>query len=81
MAKYRNTFYRAHDTATYGPEFFEVDAKPVEHLGMLIYRRQPNCFDIVVNDECVGMYAGLNGAKRAITERFGRASTLRELAD
>jgi len=79
MARYRNTFHKPFD-ASYGPEFFEVDAQPVEHNGMLIYRRLPNCFDVVRDGECVGMYAGLNGAKRGIDERFNRASTLRELA-
>lgn len=79
MARFRNTFHNPFN-AIYGPEFFEVDEKPVEHHGMLIYRRLSNCFDIVIDGECVGMYAGLNGAKRAIETRFSRASTLRELA-
>ena len=79
MARYRNTFHKS-GLSHYGPEFFEVDVSPVEHHGMLIYRRLSNCFDVVANGECVGMYAGLSGAKRAIDERFGRASTLRELA-
>ena len=79
MARYRNSFHRSHDPV-YGPEFYETDAKAVEHCGLLIYRRLDKCFDIVEGDVCIGQYAGLNGAKNAIETRFGRASTLRELA-
>lgn len=79
MTRYRNTFHKPFDV-NYGPEFFEVDAQPIEHMGYLIYRRQQNCFDIVCDGDCIGMYAGLDGAKRAIETRFARTRTLRELA-
>lgn len=79
MARYRNTFHKPHDTS-YGPEFYEVDAKPVEHMGYLIYKRHAHCYDIVCDSDCIGMYAGLNGAKRAVETRFARPRTLRELA-
>lgn len=79
MARYRNSFHKTHDAA-YGPEFYATDASPVEHGGLFIYRRLDKCFDIVDDGVCIGQYAGLDGAKNAITERFGRASTLRELA-
>lgn len=65
MASYINSFHRPHDT-TYGPSHFEVSAKPTEYLGFMVYRRLPECFDVVSDGVCVGMYAGLNGAKRAI---------------
>lgn len=65
MARYINSFHNPHD-ATYGPSHFETSAKPVEYLGFTIYRRLPECFDVVRDGLCVGMYAGLNGAKRAI---------------
>jgi hypothetical protein len=80
MNKYRNSFHKPGLRTEYGPEFFVTDAKPVEHCGLLIYRRLPNCFDIVDDGVCVGMYAGINGAKRAIETRFGRATPLRVLA-
>jgi hypothetical protein len=79
MTRYRNSFHKPSD-ATYGPEFYETNAKPVEHCGLLIYQRLPKCFDIVDDGVCIGQYAGINGAKNAIETRFGRVTTLRELA-
>jgi hypothetical protein len=65
MARYINSFHKTHDGFS-GPAVFETEAKPVEYLGFKIYRRLPECFDVVRNNVCIGMYAGLNGAKRAI---------------
>lgn len=79
MTRYHNSFHKPHST-DYGPEFFETDAKPVEHCGLLIYRRLEKGFDIVDGGVCVGQYAGLRGAKDAIETRFGRATPLRDLA-
>lgn len=63
--RYRNSFHQPRDT-TYGPEFYETYARPIEHRGFLIFQRLPQCFDIVENGVCVGQLAGLNGAKSAI---------------
>lgn len=79
-ARYRNSFHKPGFQTDYGPEFFETDAKPVEHCGLLIYRRLDKGFDIVDNGVCIGMYAGLGGAKQAIETRFGKVSYLRDLA-
>lgn len=55
--------------------FIETAAAPVEYKGFLIYHRVKsynpggNVFDIVKDGVCVGMYAGLNGAKKAIDEK------------
>lgn len=68
MAKYKNKFYspKCQDSKP----VIETDAKPVEHKGCLIYERIKGiCFDIVKNGVCVGMYAGLNGAKDAIDRK------------
>ncbi|HEV7253836.1 MAG TPA: hypothetical protein VGN97_12190 [Mesorhizobium sp.] len=65
MARYRNPWHRPHD-ASYGPEFYETDARPAEYRGHLVYRRLSACWDIVKDGECVGQYAGPNGARRAI---------------
>lgn len=79
MAKYRNTFHKP-GRSEYGPEFYETASRPVEYMGYLIYHRLDKCFDIVCDGDCIGMYAGLNGAKNAIETRFARPRTLRELA-
>ena len=54
-----------------GPEFYESDSEPVEHRGVLIYRRQEfgyPIFDVVKDGTCVNQLAGPTGAKRAIDE-------------
>jgi hypothetical protein len=59
---YRNSFHDG--TEACGPEFFETDAKPVEHLGCLIYERIKGVgFDIVANGVCVHQRSSLDAAK------------------
>lgn len=68
MAKYKNKFYSPKILDS--RPIIETDAKPVEHKGYLIYERIKGvCFDIVKRGVCVGMYAGLNGAKHAIDNK------------
>lgn len=63
---YKNPFYNIHYMGSRA--IIETDAKPIPYKGYLIYERNPYApiFDIVKKGVCVGMYAGLNGAKRAI---------------
>jgi hypothetical protein len=68
VARYKNKFYNAkYDNSKL---FIETDSKPVEHKGYLIYERIKGvCFDVVKKGVCVGMYAGINGAKQAIDNK------------
>ncbi|SDF83107.1 hypothetical protein [Thalassobaculum litoreum] len=68
MANYRNPFHKPHDSS-YGPAIYETDATPEEYGGYLIYRRLPNCWDVVKDGVCITQRAGPNGARRAIDER------------
>lgn len=64
MATYKNSFHN--------PKWQDskpkitTDAEPIEYNKHLIYQRQKDCFDIVKDGVCIGMYAGLNGAKNRI---------------
>jgi len=40
----------------------------VEYKDFFIYQRFKGCFDIVHKDVCVGVFAGLDGAKTAIED-------------
>jgi hypothetical protein len=65
MTRYINSFHDGTDA--YGPEFYETDAKPTEHLGCLIYERIKGVgFDIVANGICVHQRSSLNAAKTFI---------------
>lgn len=65
MISYTNPFYSKHFTGS--KPIIETTAKPVEYKGYLIYERISGLqFDIVKDGICVGMCAGLNGAKRRI---------------
>jgi len=66
ISRYRNFFYSS--TRGGDPEFYTTDARPIPYKGFLIYRRLPNCFDIVKDGICVGQYAGLSGARGVIDE-------------
>lgn len=69
MAKYKNPFYSPKIMDS--KPVIETDAKPLQYKGYFIYERIKGiCFDIVKKGVCVGMYAGLNGAKRAIDNKF-----------
>ena len=69
ITRYRNSFHTPFGPDC-GPEFFEVEVRPTKYRGFLIYHRLRNCFDIVVDGVCIGMYAGMNGAKRYIDGRI-----------
>jgi hypothetical protein len=64
MATYKNKFYSKHFQNS--TPFITVNEAPVIYRGYEIYKRFSNLFDIVKNGVCVGMCAGLNGAKRRI---------------
>lgn len=62
MEKYRNSFHNtmSHDSK----EYIATDVTPIEYREHLIYERIKSvCFDIVKDGVCIGMYAGINGAK------------------
>lgn len=70
MTTYKNSFYE-NDTKN-RTKLLRTDAKPIEYCGYLIYHRikstteSADVFDIVKDSVCIGMYAGINGAKKAI---------------
>lgn len=69
LNSYKNSFY---SKAAQGSEpVLTTDATPVEYNGYKIYKRFDACFDIVKDGVCIGMYAGLNGAKRQI-DKFNK---------
>ena len=67
MIEYKNSFY--HPMLRGSEKTIKTNAKPVKYRGMLIYHRivsrnkSANCFDIVKDGVCVGMCAGIDGAK------------------
>lgn len=69
MTTYKNKFY---SPKIHGPNpNITTDADPIEYKGFLIYHRvksmgDANIFDIVKDGVCIGMMAGLNGAKERI---------------
>lgn len=73
---YINTFHDPMDDKL-GPSVFEVVAEPVEYNGFLIYRRQPDAYDVVKEGLCLGIYAGLKGAIKSIDSgtRYNRHHT------
>jgi hypothetical protein len=64
IVRYKNSFYKK-STPESKPVLF-CDKGPVEYKGYLIYQRMKDCFDIVKDGVCIGMYAGINGAKKSI---------------
>lgn len=69
MDTYKNSFYE--NDKQNRSEFINCDKKPIEYKGFLIYHRWTELFDIVKNGVCVGMYAGINGAKKKIDQING----------
>lgn len=65
MHTYKNPWHKPRQPM-YGPAHYRCDAAPIEYRGFQIYRRLPECFDVVKNGVCIHQRAGLNGAKRAI---------------
>lgn len=66
---YRNGFYElAAPRKTV--EFFTTSARPLQWAGHTIYQRiKGSCWDVVKDGVCVGMYAGLSGAKDCAEKR------------
>ena len=62
---YKNSFHKPKYQDS-KPEI-EIKSVPVEYKDYLIYKRS-NVFDIVKDGVCIGMYAGINGAKKRIDE-------------
>ena len=53
-------------------EYLETDSEPVVYKDHLIYERMDfgySVFDIVFQGVCIGMYNGINGAKKRIDEK------------
>ena len=69
MTRYRNLCHNAHDSS-YGPAFYETDAKPTDYKGFKIYHVHNMRFDCVLDEAdgavCKMQMAGLNGAKRYV---------------
>lgn len=73
MARYRNSFHKP-ENPSFGPEFYETDARPTAHRGFEIFQRvRGRVWDCVINGECVGQYAGPNGAKRFVDQYWSGA--------
>jgi len=64
MTQYKNTWHNP--ASRDSKEFFETDAKPIHYKGYDIFRRLPECYDIVKDGICIHQRAGLNGAKETI---------------
>ena len=80
---YQNSFYNPHNRMS--KPFFTCEHRPVKHKGFEIYNRIKSiskggdCWDIVKDGVCIGMNAGLNGAKRRIDEgRFPQPQKARK---
>ena len=63
---YKNSFHSAKYQDS-KPEI-EIKSAPIEYKNYLIYKRSKEVFDIVKDGVCIGMYAGINGAKKRIDE-------------
>jgi hypothetical protein len=64
QTSYKNKFYNKNFQNS--TPIITVNSLPVLYKGYNIYKRFSNLFDIVKNGICVGMCAGLEGAKRRI---------------
>jgi len=73
MTEYINTFHNPRNPVSI--KLLKTDSKPVNYKGYLIYHRinapspienGAHVFDIVLNGECIGQYAGPNGARKFI---------------
>lgn len=63
---YRNSFYNKQ--AQNSHEFIDADPNKVIYNGYEIHAYSSVQFHIVKNSICIGMYAGINGAKKRIDE-------------
>lgn len=62
IASYTNPFYSSKFDNS--KPVITTNATPVSYKGYLIYKRTKEVFDVVQDGVCIGMYAGINGAKR-----------------
>jgi hypothetical protein len=72
--KYKNSFYNKDKRFPGSYEFYEGEPE-LEYKGYLIFEiyryenpRRPGLCHIVKDNICIGMYAGMNGAKKFIDE-------------
>lgn len=63
---YKNGFYNKYNQ--YSRQYFQSEHKAINYKGYFIHNYRDMEFHIVKNDVCVGMYAGINGAKCKIDE-------------
>jgi hypothetical protein len=68
FTEYKNSFYSARNQDS--KPVIQTTAVPVEYKGYLIYHRLSMCFDIVIDGICIGMNAGINGAKKRIDQNY-----------
>jgi hypothetical protein len=75
MTNYKNSFYIPDNPYSY--EFLQCFKEPIEYKDHLIYRRVVsmedggNIYDVVKDNICIGMYAGLDGAKKFVDCKDG----------
>jgi len=62
--RYKNSFHQQHNI--YSREYYETDVCPIVYKGYSIYKRSDIEYHIVKDGVCIGMNAGLNGAKDKI---------------
>jgi hypothetical protein len=68
---YKNSFHQKGNPYSQEIITARLGESPVEYYGYLIYRRLDGdywVYDIVKDGVCIGMYAGINGAKARIDE-------------
>ena len=63
---YKNLFYNKHYQGS--RERYECDKNPIIYRGYEIHQYSFSQWHIVIDGECIGMNAGLNGAKRRIDQ-------------
>jgi hypothetical protein len=62
---YKNSFYSPKFQGS--TEVIKTEANPTEYKGCQIFQRiKGECWDVVKDGICIGMYAGINGAKKFI---------------
>lgn len=69
MSTYRNSFHKS-GQPEYGPAEYEASNNAEDYRGHTIYRRNAVVWDIVLDGVCIGMYAGPNGARKAVDQRL-----------
>ena len=64
--EYINSFYNSNYAGS--TKIIKTNSSPINYKGYLIFDRNNDkkLFDIVNDGVCIGMYAGINGAKKFI---------------